>query len=194
LIKGWRGAWLEADKQMCALIKADLGGSEFPGKFCLIEDYARPTNIASIYRDVCRFTQVDELDLFSLDIDANDLFVLKGLLDEGCRPSVLCLEYNGRFPPPISVSVSYDENRWWNGDDYYGASLQALADLCEPLGYKLVTCTVLGSNAFFVREDLATAFDIRPVAELWQPLHLNIAGLPSDHTATLKFVRDALHR
>jgi hypothetical protein len=101
---------------------------------------------------------------------------VKGLVDEECRPGVLCVEYDGRFPPPISVSVAYDENRWWNGDDYYGASLQALADLCKPLGYKLVTCTVLGSNAFFVRENLAAAFDIRPVAELWQPLHLNIAG------------------
>jgi len=193
LIQGWRGAWVEADRDMCALVKAGLGGGEFPAKFRLIEDYARPDNVAAMYRDVCRFVQADDLDLFSLDIDGNDLFVLEGLLDAGCRPGVLCLEYNGRFPPPISVGVKYAEDRGWSGDDYYGASLQLIADVCGRYGYKLLTCTVCGSNAFFVRADLAEEFEFRSVADLWQPLRLNITVLPGGHPPSLKFLRDALH-
>ena len=192
LVQGWRGVWVEADRNMCAMIHSDLGGGEFPGRFRLVEGYARPDNVATMYRDTCQFGQVDELDLFSLDIDSNDLWVLEGLLEEGCRPGVLCLEYNGRFPPPIHVAVKYVEDRGWDGDDYYGASLQSFADLCGRHGYRLVTCTVLGSNAFFIREDLADAFDFRPIGDLWQPLRLNITVLPGGHAPTLKFLRDAL--
>lgn len=193
LIQGWRGAWIEADTEMCARIRDGLGGAEFPGRFRLVEGFARADNAEELYRDVCSFIGADELDFFSLDIDGNDLFVLQAMLKARCRPSVICLEYNAAFPPPISVSVSHDEGRAWAADDYYGASLQAFADTCESNGYRLVTCSVVGSNAFFVREDHAHLFQLRPIKELWQPLRTSITSLPGGHPASLKFARDALN-
>jgi len=194
LVDGWRGAWIEASSEMCALIRAELGKGEFPGRFRLVEEFARPDNAQALYRDTCQFLGVSEIDLFSLDIDGNDLFVLESLLDAACRPGVLCLEYNAAFPPPIRVSVEFAEDRVWGFDDYYGASLQALADVCERNDYRLLTCSIVGSNAFFIREDLAGAFNLRPIEELWQPLRTGITSLPGGHTPTLKFMRDALYR
>ena len=192
LIDGWRGAWIEADPAMCGLIRASLGAGEFPGRFRLVEEFARPANVAGLYRDTCQFIGVNELDLFSLDIDSNDLFVLRGLLSGGCRPSVICLEYNAAFPPPIRVAVEHSPG--WAYDDYYGASLQAFADTCDEHGYVLLTCSVVGSNAFFIRTDHANLFKVLPIEELWQPLRSNITSLPGGHAATMKFARDALNR
>jgi hypothetical protein len=66
------------------------------------------------------------------------------------------VEYNGKFPPPMDVVPPYEANSAWNGSDYMGASLQALAKLAERRGYRLVATNITGSNAFFVRSDLAS--------------------------------------
>jgi hypothetical protein len=43
----------------------------------------------------------------------------------------------------------------WDGTSYFGASLLALEQLGNEKGYCLVGCVFTGSNAFFVRKDLA---------------------------------------
>ena len=42
----------------------------------------------------------------------------------------------------------------WDGSNFSGASLGALAALGHEKGYALVGCSLAGVNAFFVREDL----------------------------------------
>ena len=193
LVDHWRGAWVEADPDMCRSIEAALGGRSFPGAFELIQDFVAPENITALYRKVCTFVGVDELDFFSLDIDSNDIYVLEKLLEDSGRPAVLSLEYQGAFPPPQDVRVTFVPGRTWAEDDYYGASLQAFVNVCALFGYKLLTCSVVGVNAFFVREDLAASFDLRPIEEVWQPFRAPISSLPGGHLPTLKFARDAIH-
>lgn len=193
LIDNWRGAWVEADADMCRSIENALGGTRFPGRFQLIEDFVTPDNIMAMYRNVCKFVGVEEVDLFSLDIDSNDIYVLESLFAGGGRPAVLSLEYQGAFPPPLDVRVTFAPGRTWAEDDYYGASLQAFANVCKRYGYRLLTCSVVGVNAFFVREDISARFDLRTVEELYQPFRAEISSLPGGHVATLKFARDVLH-
>jgi len=191
LLKGWRGQWLEGSPGYCKEIRGNLGLDTVPGVFKLVEAFIRKDNIASLYSDGCKFLGVDNVDLFSLDIDGNDLHVLQTLLEAGARPGVLLLEYNGKYPADVSLTVSYRDDRVWEHDDYMGATLKALADVAFAHDYLLLTCELMGVNAFFIRKDLAGAFDTYSVAEAYQPLRVHLTELPT-HNHTLKFLRDRL--
>lgn len=192
MLQGWRGGWIEASTAQCQKIREDLGTGLVPGRFQLIEGFARANNISHLYKGICELVGEKDLALFSLDIDGNDIYVLEALLAAGARPDVLCLEYNGKFPPPLNISVAFDEERGWAYDDYAGSSLQAFADLLKPYGYGLVTCNLLGVNAFFVKKDIASDLSLHEPIEVWQPLRTYLTKLPTAHTATLKFARDTL--
>lgn len=193
-IQGWRGLWVEADESSVDAIAAGLGGKEFPGRFKLVNDFAKTDNIADLYRQACGFCTVEQLDLFSLDIDGNDLFVLESLLASGGRPTVICLEYNGKFPPPLKISVALDESRGWGKDDYFGASLQSLHDCAAASDYALVGCNVSGTNAFFVQRDRLSGLEEYTPTEAWQPMRPYLTVLPAVHAPTLKYMRDAVRR
>lgn len=101
-------------------------------------------------------------DLFSLDIDGIDYYVLKAIMDSGfLKPRVMVLEYQDILGPTSTQTVTYDpafnHRRYdcWNGPNYCGASLGAFRHLLEDT-YAFVGCEGLGFNAFFVRRDLLT--------------------------------------
>lgn len=192
MLKGWRGAWVEADDAQNKRIRSELGATEFPGHFKLFETFATTSNIDRIYRQACAFTGATELDLFSLDIDGQDLFILEALLSAGAKPRVLCLEYNSKFPPTLSISVAPTDNWQRENDDYYGASLVALNDVAKRHGYVLLTCNVVGVNTFFIREEFAAPFKLYPLKDVYQPFRMNLASYPSGFAPSLKFLRDEL--
>lgn len=94
-------------------------------------------------------------DLLSIDIDGNDLWVWQALVYE---PRVVIIEYNPRWPWNKSRTVPNDPERFWDGTNYYGASVLALTRLGTEKGYDLVAATK--SNLVFVRAGLEPA--IRP--------------------------------
>ena len=52
-----------------------------------------------------------EIDFLSLDIDGNDLEVLRHITV--LMPRVLCVEYNAKFPPPQKAEIAYDPDHVW---------------------------------------------------------------------------------
>jgi len=128
--------------------------------------------------EVC---DVPEVDLFSLDIDGNDLHVFEAV--ECVRPRVVVMEYNAKFPPPIEYGLAYDPEYLWEGDDCFGASLTTLEQRMRTKGYRLVGCNLTGSNAFFVRHDLVAGKFLEPyTAEVhYQPARYHLAGYRSGH-------------
>lgn len=90
-----------------------------------------------------------DLDLLSIDIDGNDLWVWRALR---YRPRVLIIEYNPRWGVRKSRTVPYDPDRHWDGTNYYGASVLALRRLGTEKGYDLAAFT--RSNLIFVRAGL----------------------------------------
>jgi hypothetical protein len=97
-------------------------------------------------------------DLMSLDIDGNDYWIAQRLLTR-LEPSIVVVEYNAKFPPPVKFVMPYRQDHQWSGDDYFGASLMAWVDLFED--YRLVACSYMGLNAFFVRRE-SPGFDDVP--------------------------------
>jgi hypothetical protein len=97
-----------------------------------------------------------ELDFLSIDIDGNDYWVWKAL--DKWKPRVLVMEYNGHFPGDYEWVMPYNSSHCWDGTSYFGASLKALEIIGREKGYQLVYCNLAGSNAFFIRSDVAKSY------------------------------------
>lgn len=192
LLKGWRGCWVEGSAKYVEAVGAALGGTSFPPRFQAINSFVTRGNIRELYDRARGFVGVDDLDFFSLDIDGNDLHVMQDLLASGARPRVVCVEYHGKFPPPLSLTVRYADDHVWAEDDYMGSSLQAFVDLLGAHGYRLVTCNIPGINAFFVRDDVAHHFPTLTTEQLYQPYRFYLSPFPPAQPPTLRYLRDAL--
>ena len=94
-----------------------------------------------------------EIDVLSLDIDGNELWIWERL--SACSPRLVIVEYNAFFGPSRSVAVPYDPAFSHDGSPYFGASLAALARVGARNGYRLVAVEQRGANAFFLRNDVA---------------------------------------
>lgn len=112
-----------------------------------------------------------DIGLLSIDVDGDDLWLLKAI--ESVSPRILVTEYNSLFGPDLAVSVPYEpgfiRGRKHFSHLYWGASLPALAMVAERKGYALVGGNRAGNNAFFVRRDLLGEIPERKVAECWRP-------------------------
>lgn len=146
--KGWRGVWLEANAKHGKFIRSKFD-SLLGARLQLLIGFVTAENVNDLleHPDIA----VREFDLLSIDIDGNDIHLFRALR---CRPKVICIEYNSKWPPNIRKAPVYSQRRW-PGTDYMGASLAALTDSAAEKGYRLVATNLTGANAFFVRNDLA---------------------------------------
>jgi hypothetical protein len=166
LVEGWQGLWIEMDPELCEKMRRIFAAPLAEGRLELKQAAVSAENIDSLLAS-SRIAAAGELDLLSIDIDGNDYHVLKAI---SLKPRVLVVEYNGKFPPPIDLVIPYDPAHRWDGTDYGGNSLQAIANLAARKGYRLVGTNITGVNAFFVRSDLAgNHFADEDVAALFNP-------------------------
>ena len=93
-------------------------------------------------------------DIFSLDIDGNDYYIAKAVLNGGIRPKIFVVEYNSVYGPTQSVTVEYRDDFAFTAAHltqlYYGVSIAGWRKLFEPRGYRFITVDRNGVNAFFV--------------------------------------------
>jgi hypothetical protein len=175
LLKGWSGTWVDGNRRNIERIQRELPTSE---RLVVVHRMVTVDNVNDLQRDV---------DFLSLDIDGNDLYVLKRLLP---GPKVICVEYNATFPPPLSIAMKYNPAHRWKQDAYHGASLQAFVDAL--LEYQLVACNLTGGNAFFVRRDLAGPFTVYPVEQLYRPLRYYLFLTGAERQNSYEFLANVL--
>lgn len=127
-----------------------------------------------------KYNVPNEFDVLSIDIDFNDLYVWKAISDI-YKPSIVVIEYNAEHAPPKSLTVRYDSNRFWDGTNYFGASLAALNHVAKEKGYTLVYCDRNGVNAFFVKDELLDKliFPIKTIDEIF--VHRTIHAESNEH-------------
>ena len=140
---GWKGFW--------------VGGQDLA---VTVEDHPRFTyekawitadNIVALSRSCLQRIDATRVDVISLDLDGNDIYLVEKLLADGIRPMLFIVEYNGKFPPPVQFQIAYDPDHVWQSDDYFGASLSSYAALFTRFDYRLVCCNShSGSDAFFI--------------------------------------------
>jgi hypothetical protein len=188
LMSGWRGAWL-GGQDLAVDIPADCERLVF-GKVWITAE-----NAHQLYTDAARLHGIDGFDLVSIDLDGNDFHIARELLRHQVRPSVIILEYNGKFPPPVRFAIDYDPLHRFDETDYCGASLQSFADLLVAHDYLLVACNITGLNAFFVHRRFAAMFSDVPdrIEQLFVPADYAVVTAIGHHPSPktlLSFLRD----
>jgi hypothetical protein len=150
LIQGWRGVWIEGSERRVAAAKKHLGDAISEKRLQVVQQFLTAPKIDETLRKLAP----PEVDLLSIDLDGNDYYVLEAI--RCVRPRVIVAEYNAKFPPDVRWVMEYNEAHRWDSTDYFGSSLKALEELLSGRGYALAGCNLLGSNAFFVRADMAS--------------------------------------
>ncbi len=100
-------------------------------------------------------------DVFSIDIDGNDYYIAKAVLEQGIRPRIFVVEYNSVYGPERSMTIKHRQSfSYMEGDAgnlYYGVSLAGWKKFFKQNDYEFVTVERCGVNAFFVDKNVFPA-------------------------------------
>lgn len=120
-----------------------------------------PENINEIISEAK--VKLQRLDIFSLDLDGNDYWILRESDLEEFK--VVVVEYNPIFGSKIPVSVPRDNEfvrtKKHYSNLYYGASLKAFIYELDKKGFTFIGSNRVGSNAFFVKKEFAARFNLK---------------------------------
>lgn len=174
LCYGWSGLMIEAGQEEFA--KASLRYA--CTKVSVINEFVSAENIVRIFESQRVPT---EFEILSIDIDGNDYWLWKALA--AYRPRIVVIEYNASIEPPRKWVMPYKADFKWEKGNYYGASLAALGELGNELGYALLGTDKRGVNAFFVRRDLLprSRFPERTPTEAYHPPRYGLFGIYHSH-------------
>ncbi len=171
---GWSGLWMDAEPRF-----VQTAAERYRGKPLRVRQaFVNAENIEALLREG---GAPPGFDLMSIDIDRNDYWVWKAI--NAFTPRVVVIEYNAVFPPGMSWVVDYAPAAKWDGTSHFGASLTALERLAAAKGYVLVGCNLMGTNAFFVRRELADGKFAEPftAANHYQPARYHLVWYKSGH-------------
>jgi len=93
-------------------------------------------------------------DVLSLDIDGNDYYIAKAILENGIRPKIFVVEYNSVYGQIQSRTIEYQKDfsfiKAHPSRLYYGVSIAGWKKFFISHGYRFITVDRNGVNAFFV--------------------------------------------
>lgn len=164
LHKGWEGLWVDANEDY--IQKITQWKARFP-KLCLSQAFLTVTDDdlprvgTAASQVVKKFIGDGPFDLLSIDVDGNDYWIWKSIIEAmpHKKPLVCVVEYNAKFGPTCEWVMPYKPDHVWDGSHWQGASLKSLELLGRELGYFLVGCNITGVNAFFVQDVLTEQED-----------------------------------
>ena len=148
--EGWSGLLLDGDERLVQIAKKNY--ADLP-KATIANEWVYPGNVEILFE---QYGVPKDVDMVVIDIDSNDYYVWRAITE--FRPKVVLIEFNANFPPPQRRVVRFHPMNYWDGSDYYGASMQSLVDLGKKKGYELVFCN--GLNLFFVDAQYFPSFGI----------------------------------
>lgn len=124
--------------------------------------WVSPDNINEIITQAQN--SIGDVDIFSIDLDGNDYWILQAANLESVR--IVVVEYNPLFGHLKAVSVPRDDNFERNLKHfsclYFGASLKGFEYLLDKKGFDFIGTNRIGNNAFFVRKEIAEQIPISP--------------------------------
>jgi len=162
----WSGLLIDGSRR-----QVDDARALWPARIEFVESFLTLDNLDFIRQHFPR------LGVLSIDVDGNDYWFLKALIDTS--PAVISVEYNstlGFEPVTVPYDPSFDRHQKHPRGWYHGASLTALAKLCEQHGYGLAAGSNGSCNAFFTRTGT-----LRP-EDVWKPktLRAQLSGIPHE--------------
>lgn len=152
LYNNWKGLVIDSEKKFVSRIHS----YDFYWRHNLtaIEAFITKNSINDLFKNN---GFAGDIGLLSIDIDGNDYWVWEAITV--IQPRIVICEYNNVFGKDVAVTIPYNEsfnrNKAHYSNLYFGVSLKALCLLAEKKGYKFAGSDSSGTNAFFVRNDIA---------------------------------------
>ena len=161
-------AWLAVAKRFSGIMvegseEAVQKAKKFVDQFCIGVDVFNLWVNVENGKDLINKMSSLTPDIFSIDIDGNDYYITKSLMDLGLKPKIIIVEYNSAFGPLESKTIEYDKHmliRNGKGMDfseetrlYYGVSIKGWQNYFSSIGYRFVTVDSNGVNAVFMDPD-----------------------------------------
>jgi hypothetical protein len=101
------------------------------------------------------------LDLFSIDIDGIDYWVIDNLKPQISK--LFVLEYNPTFGHNLEITIpnikNFNRFKSHYSGCYYGCSLKAMIKLMDRKGYDFLGTNKLNFNAFFASKNISHKFE-----------------------------------
>ncbi len=118
----------------------------------VINKFATPKNINSLLDDN---NFQNNIDLFSIDIDGIDYWIIKKLKKNISK--IFIAEYNPYFGPELEITVpninNFDRTSYHYSNLCWGVSLKSLVKIMIEKNYTFVGSNDLRNNAFFISND-----------------------------------------
>lgn len=155
LYHGFEALLFDGDKN--SVEKAKTFFSQHPNSFLnppkIIHSWLTKGNINSV---IGENGFEGEIDIFSLDIDGIDYYLLKEL--SIVNPRVVICEIHNIIPADLSLTIPYSDNFTYTDGkfdpEFRSASLLAMVNLMREKGYRLVGHHKYGFNVIFLRNDI----------------------------------------
>ncbi len=129
------------------------------GNLNVIQKKISPNNVIEIFNNYKIF---NNLDLFSLDIDGVDYFILEKMPKKFSKIAVI--EYNALFGDKYAISVpnleNFDKIKYHYSQLCFGASLRAIIDLMETKDFTFIGSNEINNNAFFINNDFLSQYKL----------------------------------
>ena len=116
LAKGWKGHWFGGEK-----LALDVSSSK---RLRFHQVWITRANIVDLSGSADKSP-----DVVSLDLDGNDIFLVRELLQSKIMPKLFIVEYNAKVPWGVDFSIDYNDNHVFKSNDYFGASLSSFVSL-----------------------------------------------------------------
>ena len=145
----------------------------------ILEKMISPDNINVILK---KFNFHNKVDLFSLDIDGIDYWVLKALPKNFSKIAVIEFNSNFGYKKEISVPLikNFDRTKYHYSNLCYGASLKAIINLMKKKGFVFIGTNLHRVNAFFVQKKFLKKIN----------LNLNSKSLKNNTDSNIRESRD----
>ncbi|CAF1588163.1 unnamed protein product, partial [Adineta steineri] len=155
---GWQGLMMD-------------GGHDIPN-INLHKERITPENINDL---LAKYKTPPLIDLLSIDIDFDDYFVWKSILQaKRFHARVVVIEYNYAIPPNENRVVDPNQDsRRWTGSDYYGASMLAMTALGRAYNYTLIYAEKMGVNLCFIQTSILIEQNILHKVPSIKELHIS---------------------
>ena len=119
------------------------------GDLKIIENFIDSENIIKILKENSFY---EKIDLFSIDIDGTDYWVLKQIPNNFSK--IVIVEYNSNFGHEFEVTVpnikKFNRTKYHYSNLCFGTSLKAVINLLEKKNYTFIGTNISKMNAFFI--------------------------------------------
>jgi len=148
VVEKYDGLMIEGDIRPAELSRRTVAGYSLGAE--VINMFVTQNNV----KELLSLSRHADPDVFSLDIDGNDYYIARAILDGGFRPKIFVVEYNSVYGPERSLTIEYRDDFVMStahpSQLYYGVSIAGWKKFFAVRGYRFVTVDRNGVNGFFV--------------------------------------------